>query len=117
MNQSGTQIMAYFPLRKFAFSVLQSIPSKFSSKAPRLEGYEKEITLEWAKFTHSAYSEEVRLKVCNQLPGRSDVNIDGYEMSPLMKKALALNNELTTYGGDVFEYDEITSMQDVIRNH
>jgi raffinose/stachyose/melibiose transport system substrate-binding protein len=37
-------------------------------------------------------------------------------MSPLMKKALALNNELTTYGGDVFEYDEITSMQDVIRN-
>lgn len=82
----------------------------------KLEGYEKEITLEWAKFTHSAYSEEVRLKVCNQLPGRSDVNIDGYEMSPLMKKALALNNELTTYGGDVFEYDEITSMQDVIRN-
>ena len=56
------------------------------------------------------------MKVCNQLPGRSDVNIDGYEMSPLMKKALALNNELTTYGGDVFEYDEITSMQDVIRN-
>ena len=82
----------------------------------KLEGYEKEITLEWAKFTHSAYSEEVRLKVCNQLPGRSDVNIDGYEMSPLMKKALALNNELTAYGGDVFEYDEITSMQDVIRN-
>ena len=33
-----------------------------------------------------------------------------------MKKALALNNELTAYGGDVFEYDEITSMQDVIRN-
>lgn len=82
----------------------------------KLEGYEKEITLEWAKFTHSAYSEEVRLKVCNQLPGRSDINTDGYEMSPLMEKALVLNNELTTYGGDVFEYDEITSMQDVVRN-
>ena len=34
----------------------------------------------------------------------------------VLKKALALNNELTAYGGDVFEYDEITSMQDVIRN-
>lgn len=82
----------------------------------KLEGYEKEITQEWAKFTQTAASEEVRLKDCGQLPGRTDVNLDGVEMSPLLTKAVELNGTLTKFGGDTFEYETLNSMQDVTRN-
>ena len=82
----------------------------------KLEGYEKEITMEWAKFTHDAFSEEVRLKDCGQTPGRTDVNTEGLEMSPMLTKAIELNGDLKKLGGDTFEYDMLNSMQDVTRN-
>ena len=82
----------------------------------KLEGYEKEITMEWAKFTHDAFSEEVRLKDCGQTPGRTDVNTEGMEMSPMLTKAIKLNEDLKKLGGDTFEYDMLNSMQDVTRN-
>lgn len=122
-NAEGSEIadsLDFFPIPYFADAEEYKGDSAVYTDAHvyngRLEGYEKEITLEWAKFTHDAYSEEVRLKDCAQLPGRSDVDTEGFEMSPMMEKAVELNGGLTTYGGDAFEYDEITSMQDVIRN-
>ncbi|MBZ4644588.1 MAG: raffinose/stachyose/melibiose transport system substrate-binding protein [Petroclostridium sp.] len=83
----------------------------------KLTGYEKEITIEWAKFFHGKHAQEVRTIKYRMPPARKDVDLKGAELPKLFKDIVDYMGTVSNPGGDYFDYDPIPSMIDVSRNN
>lgn len=94
-------------------SVLFTNGHVFSGK---LQGAEKEMTIEWAKFFHSKEAQQIRFDKHKQIPARKDVDTSKSD-SKLLGQISQYMSTVTTPGGDYFDYDTLASMVDVSRNN
>ncbi len=95
-------------------SVLFTNGHVFSGK---LTGYDKEITIEWAKFFHSKEAQQLRYDKYNLIPARKDVDTSKPGKPKLLQDITAYMGTVTNPGGDYFDYDTLSSMIDVSRNN
>ncbi len=80
-------------------------------------GSEREMTVAWGKFITGAAMEGRRVEMSSGMPGRTDIAVDSSKMSDLQVRGIELTKSLTRFAGDTFDFDVLTSMQDVTRNN
>lgn len=82
----------------------------------KLEGKEKELTIELVKMLTSAEAATRFAEEAQFIVPRSDTDIDPDKVSRLFKTELELSGSSTGIAVDVFDYDPLASMQDRTRN-
>jgi len=82
----------------------------------KLEGREKELTIELVKMLTSAEAAKRFAEEAQFIVPRSDIDIDESEVSRLFKTELELSGTSEGIAVDVFDYDPLSSMQDRTRN-
>lgn len=82
----------------------------------KLEGKEKEYTIELIKMLTSAEAAKRYAEEASFIIPRNDVVIDETKVSRLLKRCLELSGTSEGIAVDVFDYDPLPSMQDVTRN-
>lgn len=82
----------------------------------KLEGREKELTIELAKMLTSAEAAKRFAEEAQFIVPRNDLKIDQSKVSTLFEKELELSGTSEGIAVDVFDYDPLSSMQDRTRN-
>ena len=82
----------------------------------KLEGKEKEYTIELLKMLTSAEAAKRFAEEAQFLIPRSDINIDETKVSDLFLKNIELGTTSSGIAVDVFDFDSLASMQDRTRN-
>lgn len=81
-----------------------------------MEGKEKEATVRFIKEYTSRENQTRVIVEKGTLPIRKDIDYTGIEVSNLFKQCMDIVSSATAQGGDSFDYDQLSSMQDVTRN-
>lgn len=82
----------------------------------KLEGKEKEYTIELLKMLTSADAAKKFAEESQFLIPRTDIDIDSTKVSPLFLQNIELGSTSTGIAVDVFDFDPLPSMQDRTRN-
>lgn len=83
----------------------------------KLEGKELDLTMELVKMLTSKDAAKVYAEECAFLIPRTDIDLDESKCQPLFIDNMKLGGTSKGIGVDVFDFDPITSMQDVTRNN
>lgn len=82
-----------------------------------MEGAEYEATIDFVK-TYTGRENQTRVTVeKGTLPIRKDIDYSTIELSDLFLGNMAILNNADSLAGDSFDYDQLSSMQDVTRNN
>jgi ABC-type glycerol-3-phosphate transport system substrate-binding protein len=105
----------YFPEKPQFRGHITNYPQNFIM-AGGLEGAEYDLTAKFLKEFTGRERQSIIVNAKKILPARRDIDIGSMNVPPLFTQGMNILNNSAQSGGDSFDYDQLSSMQDVTRN-
>jgi ABC-type glycerol-3-phosphate transport system substrate-binding protein len=105
----------YFPEKSQFRGHIANYPQNFVMKGG-MEGAEYDTTVKFLKGYTGQARQSIIVNAKKTLPARKDIDTDSMNMPPLFTQCMNILQTSTMSGGDSFDYDQLSSMQDVTRN-
>ncbi|MDR1576177.1 MAG: extracellular solute-binding protein, partial [Treponema sp.] len=105
----------YFPEKPQFKGHIAQYPQNFCIKGG-MTGREYEMTVKFLKQYTGLVQQTKITENLKTLSSRKDVDISRMDLPALFRQAADILNNSTMQGGDSFDYDQLSSMQDVTRN-
>ncbi len=93
-----------------------NFPQGFQLKGGMKDGAEKQATIDFIKFWTGQDRQQYMVAQIQRMSSRKDLNLDAIDLSEIFLGYTETLAKATMLGGDSFEYDPLSSMQDRTRN-